>query len=61
VGAGDSARCAPAKSLAALLRPQILNVNSPGEERVENFRAMAAGRQTQVLFEAEPGINQTKV
>jgi len=50
-----------AKSLAALPRPRILSANSPAEERVKHFRAMAAGRQTQVLFEAEPGIKQTKV
>jgi hypothetical protein len=60
-GAADLARRTLAKSLATLSRPQILNANSPAEERVKHFRAVAAGRQTQVLFEAEPGIKQTKV
>jgi hypothetical protein len=44
-----------------LYRPQILNAKATAGERVKDLLAVAAGRQSQVLFEAEPGINQTKV
>ena len=49
------------KTLPHCIARRYFSANTVVEEHVKDFRAKLAGRHPQVLFEAKPELNETKV